>query len=331
MQRSNRVRLGVEALEPRRLLAAGRFAVIGDYGFAGPNEAAVAELVHGWNPDLVLTVGDNNYGTGAAETIDANIGQYYQRYIGNYQGQYGPGSPVNRFFPSLGNHDWWYPSIDSIDPYLNYFDLPGAGFHSSSDNERYYDFQFGGVHFFAIDSNLREIHGTDRFSPQAQWLQRELAASTAEFQVVYFHHPPYGSGLEGSELRMRWPFAQWGADAVLSGHEHLYERLAIDGIPYIVNGLGGASIYEVGPPIPESQVIYRENFGATLVSAEGDSLTFEFHSIASGDTLVDRFTIHAVPEPESLSLAIVATIGPAVLLARARALRGSASADARLH
>src|SRR5688572_32227297 len=54
-----------------------RFAVIGDYGYTGANEAAVAAMVAGWSPDFIITVGDNNYDTGSAASIDANIGQYY--------------------------------------------------------------------------------------------------------------------------------------------------------------------------------------------------------------------------------------------------------------
>src|SRR5262245_17274080 len=73
--------LKLEELEARTMLSATRFAVIGDYGSAGPVEADVAALVKSWNPDFIVTVGDNNYTSGSAATIDANIGQYYHDYI----------------------------------------------------------------------------------------------------------------------------------------------------------------------------------------------------------------------------------------------------------
>ena len=98
------------------------FAVIGDMGYAGPDEQAVAELVASWRPDLVITLGDNNYPDGAQETIDANIGQYYHAYIAPYRGRYGDGADVNRFFPTAGNHDW---RSGDLAPYLQYFELPG--------------------------------------------------------------------------------------------------------------------------------------------------------------------------------------------------------------
>ncbi|MCH7761181.1 metallophosphoesterase, partial [candidate division TA06 bacterium] len=81
------------------------FAIIGDYGSEGTNEEDVANLVKSWNPDFVITAGDNNYSDGEASTIDPNIGQYYHEFIYPYLGSYGPGATTNRFFPTLGNHD----------------------------------------------------------------------------------------------------------------------------------------------------------------------------------------------------------------------------------
>ena len=81
-----------------------RFAVIGDYGDAGEPEADVAALVKSWNPEFIITTGDNNYPSGAAETIDENIGQYYHEFI-SLPGTYGEGADTNRFFLSC-NHDW---------------------------------------------------------------------------------------------------------------------------------------------------------------------------------------------------------------------------------
>ena len=274
-------RLHVELLEYRCLLAANQFAVIGDYGFAGANELAVANLVKSWDPAFVITVGDNNYPGGAAATIDANIGQYYHEFIGNYTGSYGTGSATNRFFPSLGNHDW---DATNAQPYLDYFTLPG--------NERYYDYVQGPVHFFAIDSDTHEPDGRTQTSTQAAWLNDRLSQSTSSFNVVYFHHSPYSSSdANGSTTSMQWPFKEWGADVVLAGHDHVYERLTVNGLPYFVDGLGGHSIHGFGTPIDGSQVRYRGNYGAMLVTFTSTSLTLEFHSISNGDTLIDRFVI----------------------------------------
>ena len=254
------------------------FAVIGDYGVDTPAKAQVVDLILSWGPDLILTTGDNNYPIGSQESIDQNIGKYFHSFIFPYLGEYGPGAPHNRFFPSLGNHD---VITQAGQPYLDYFSLPG--------NERYYDFVWGPVHFFALDNQSNEPDGVGRSSLQAQWLKAQLEASTAPWQVVYMHYPAYSSGYHGSTDWAQWPYAAWGADAVLSGHDHLYERLIVDGIPYIINGLGGAAIYNFGDILPQSVMRYNNSFGALWGSASQDQLAFRFISV-SGE-LIDVFEI----------------------------------------
>jgi tartrate-resistant acid phosphatase type 5 len=253
-----------------------RMAVIGDYGQAGPAEAAVAALVAGWQPELVITLGDNNYEQGFATTLDDNVGQYYHAFIFPYLGKYGSAATENRFFPSLGNHDWRTPNAW---PYLEYFTLPG--------NERYYELVWGPLHLFALDSDPHEPDGVTADSDQAKWLQTRLAASTSPWQLVYMHHPPYSSGDHGSSEDMRWPFAAWGVDVVLAGHDHHYERIEQDGIVYFVNGLGGyPDRYAVGTPLPGSEVQFNAEHGAMLVQAS--ALRLELRFMTASGREVDR-------------------------------------------
>jgi tartrate-resistant acid phosphatase type 5 len=259
-----------------------RFAVIGDYGSDDPAEYAVALLVASWNPDLIITTGDNNYPDGSALTIDQTVGQYYHSFIQPYEGIYGAGAIENDFFPSLGNHDW---IPEQAQPYLDYFSLPG--------NERYYQFSRGPVAFFVLDSDAHEPDGVNRSSAQAAWLKQQMENSTATWNVVYFHHPPYSSALHGSVTWMRWPFQEWGADLVLSGHDHTYERLQVDGLTYIVNGLGGGSIYNFLFTFPESQFRYNQQHGAMLITADSASLQIEFFNIQG--ELIDSFTLNPKP------------------------------------
>ncbi len=255
-----------------------RFAVIGDYGEGSQGEADVADLVKSWNPDFILTVGDNNYPSGSADTIDAHIGAYYSDYIYPYVGSAGFGGSVNRFFPTLGNHDY---DTAGAQAYFDYFTLPG--------NERYYTFTAGPVDFFALDSDSRTPDGVSQVSVQAQWLQAQLAAAASPWQIVYFHHAPYSSGYHGSVDWMRWPFEEWGADAVLSGHDHTYERLAIGGIPYFVNGTGGGPIYYFIHHLKESQVRFNGDYGAMLVTADATQVSFKF--ITRTGEVIDRWAI----------------------------------------
>jgi len=264
---------------------AQKFAVIGDYGDAGGNELAVANLVKSWSPDFIITVGDNNYDDGLASTIDQNIGQYYHDYIKPYLGNtslYGNGSPdVNRFFPVPGNHDWDASSLPAGDltPYLEYFTLP--------NNERYYDFVWGNVHFFMIDSDDREPDGYLETSVQALWIKDKMEASTSIWKIVVFHHAPYSS--TGSSTDLQWPFKLWGADAVFAGHKHNYERLIVDGLVYFVDGLGGKSRQSFRDILPESEKRYKEDYGAILVVATSSDISFSFHN--TSNTRIDSYEI----------------------------------------
>lgn len=247
-----------------------RFAVIGDYGKNGENETAVVTMIDSWQPDFIITVGDNNYEDGEAATLDENVGIYFSDYI-----------ETGRFFPTLGNHDW---RADIEGSYLPYFDLPG--------NERYYTFTEGSVQFFALDSDLNEPDGVSNDSIQAQWLQNELIASTTPFQIVYFHHPPYSSGRHGGTSYMRWSFADWGADAILSGHDHTYERIqGEDGLSYFINGLGGKSIYKFPNEVDGSQIRFNCAYGAMLVDATSTEMHFYF--VTTDGLLVDEYTLPA--------------------------------------
>lgn len=275
----------VQAMEMTSKTATLRFAIIGDFGVDNSKEAAVALLVKSWNPEFVVTVGDNNY-LGAASAIDRAIGKYYRDYIAPYQGTYGSGSSSgNRFYPALGNHDWESLSCSNgvcQGPYFDYFTLPG--------NERYYDFVQGPVHFFLIDSDAHEPDGISATSAQAAWLRARLAASTAPWKLVILHHPPYSSGPAGSTKAMQWPFKSWGADVVLAGHDHHYERLDVNGQVYFIDGLGGTGISKRVTPIAGSQATYTQYHGALLVGADTGTINFQFIDI--NGKVVDTYTLN---------------------------------------
>ncbi len=90
---------------------------------------------------------------------------------------------------------------------------------------------------------------------------------------------------------MQWPYQAWGADAVLSGHDHLYERIILNGFPYFVNGLGGNGIYAFAAPIPGSQVRYNGDHGAMLIEASDSHIVFQF--ITRTGLLIDTYTLGA--------------------------------------
>ena len=283
-----------EALEERCLLSTVTFGMVGDFGDNSSAEADVAALVAGFDADFVVTAGDNRYGSLS-----------YQQAVGNHFGEFLPAasggtSATNRFFPAPGNHD--YDDGGGINEYLGYFDLPGAGTTSTntSGTERYYDVVMGDVHIFAIDSN----QNTGTNGSQQQWLRETMQASTSAWQIVLTHHAPYSSSSNhGSQGFMQWDYAEWGADVVFAGHDHIYERINRDGIKYFVNGLGGRSFYGIGSAVNGSQFRYNSNYGAMKVVATETEMTFEFFN--RNGTLIDSDSISQVPPLPEVS--IVAT------------------------
>lgn len=253
-----------------------RFAVIGDYGVDNADELAVADLVRTrLQPDFVVTGGDNNYL--GADLIDRAIGKYYHDFIGYYTGDFGAGAISNRFFPALGNHDWF--SGSGYSAHTNYFTLPG--------NERYYDLVRGPVHLFVLNSDPNEPDGTSATSQQALWFSNRIANATAPWRVVVAQDGPYSS--TEPHAWMQWPFREWGAHIVISGDSHQYERIMRNGMPYVVNGAGGAPLAGFGTPTAGSTIRYSADHGAMLVTATEANIVFEFWSVANGGTLIDRF------------------------------------------
>ena len=98
----------------------------------------------------------------------------------------------------------------------------------------------------------------------------------------------------GGDEEMQWDYELWGADAVIAGHDHLYERLHVGRIPYFVNGLGGRwntiePIHRFLFPAAGSEVRYNRDYGAQLVTADDNCINFTFYN-TSGD-LIDSYSI----------------------------------------
>lgn len=293
-------------------------AVIGDYGEPGAGGTSVANMVgsSAWQTDYVLTLGDNNSGNVAVGNPDwetllgARYGQFMKKRSGPGPNPYPhQTSATQRFFPVVGDHD----VSGDIAGYLDYFhDDPGAaagrlpaGVHSPATS--YYDFTLplegaGSVHVFAMDS---ESYASSAASQAAQiaWLREGLQGSTATWNFVLVHRPPFSSGgVHGSQEIFQLPFQKWGAHAVLAGHDHLYERLSVTDVGqnemlYFVNGLGGANIYPFGARAAGSQRRYNGYHGAMRITVSEQQALFEFLEADFGEggtsagSLIDAFTL----------------------------------------
>jgi predicted MPP superfamily phosphohydrolase len=196
-----------------------KFAVIGDNGTGGSAEYQIAKLLaaaHDKFPfDFVVMMGDNLYG-----------GQSPKDFTSKFEKPFKPLLDEGvKFYAALGNHDDAGRQIS-----YEKFNMGG---------KRYYSFKpKNGVRFFALDSNYMD-------KKQLDWLELELKNSASEWKVLYFHHPIYSSGEKhGSNLELRNVLEpvliKYGADLVLTGHEHFYERVKPQkGIHYFIVGSSG--------------------------------------------------------------------------------------------
>jgi tartrate-resistant acid phosphatase type 5 len=185
-------------LSQSALPQSGHFFVIGDYGAASAAQEKIKDMIDKTKPSFIITVGDNCYpDCSNLSRLKERVGAYYKQYIRSKHLK--QSSQTNRFFPTLGNHDW--NNTKTAQPYRDFFELPG--------NERFYDFRVGPIHLFTLDSDKREPSGNRKDSAQARWLAEKSQASNAKFKIAYFHHAPYSSGHHGSNLDMQWTLREW--------------------------------------------------------------------------------------------------------------------------
>ena len=229
------------------VLAAGDIASCSSTG-----DEATGELVAG-EPGSVLVLGDLAYESGTADEF-ANC---YDPSWGSFK---------DRTYPVPGNHEY---NSDGARGYYEYF-----GEAAGDPATGYYSFNLGAWHIVALNSNCSRIDGCEAGSAQEQWLRADLAAHPNSCVLAYWHHPLYSSGSHGSDPRMRDMWAalyEYGAEIVLSGHDHLYERFAPQdslgrlemeqGIREFVVGTGGKNLYTPGVRQPNSEVIDNNTFG----------------------------------------------------------------------
>jgi hypothetical protein len=253
------------------LLAAGDIA-----SCSSPGTVATAELLDRL-PGTIATLGDNAYdGT---------------RKV--FAGCYAPtwGRHLARTRPAPGNHDY---VAGSASAYFEYF-----GVRAGEEPRGYYSYDLGAWHLLALNSNCWAVGGCAAGSEQERWLRDDLGRSGARCTLAYWHHPRFSSGEHGSDASVADLFRalyESGADVVLAGHDHHYERFApqdpdgradpAKGIRSFVVGTGGRSSYAVGPPLPGSESIGRGVFGVLELTLRADGYDWRFQAVA-GATFTD--------------------------------------------
>ncbi len=250
----------------------------GDIAALIPSAAtkATANLVTSINPTVALTLGDNQYPDGA---------------LAEFRTGYGPtwGDFKWKTRPTPGNHEYHLPRAAG---YFGYFGSRAPG--------RWYSFNVGSWHLISLNSNCAEIGGCAAGTPQYEWLKADLASHPARCILAYWHHPRWSSGSHHGNFSPVGPFVQLlynaGAEVVLSGHEHNYERFAPQtpggalnrtrGIVQFVAGTGGYSHYGFGPPDTNSLVRNGRTHGVLRMTLHPGSYDFRFRPIA-GSSFTD--------------------------------------------
>lgn len=256
------------------LVGAGDIASCGLSG-----DTATAKLVSAI-PGTVFTAGDNAYETGSAA---------------NFRDCYAPtwGAFLDRTFPTAGNHDY---ETSGAAGYFNYF-----GSRAGPAGKGWYAYDVGSWRIYALNSNCAVV-GCDAGGEQEQWLRGDLAANPRECVLAYWHHPRFSSGQHGNDAEVApiWnALYQAGAEVVVNGHDHDYERFrpqspsaAADdarGIRQFVVGTGGAALRSFGTVRANSEIRSSAAHGVLKLTLGLSSYSWQFVPIA-GKTFTDSGT-----------------------------------------
>lgn len=270
-----------------------------DPGYNGGNgtpdrcqQKATSDLLVTGELSAVLMLGDMQYDSASAANINAV-----------YHPTWGRVKSITR--PVIGNHE------GAGGGYYNYFNGVGVNDGPAGPRGRgYYSFDLGSWHLVALNSNCSQVScGTG--SIQERWLRADLAAHPATCTLAYWHDPRYSSGHDGSHVTLQ-PFwealSDAGAEIVLSGNSHNYERLApLDvngqrtasgGIRQFVVGTGGAFFTGLGSSrLGASEVAQNNTFGVLKLTLHPTSYDWQFVPIAGGTFTDSGSGICSAPPP----------------------------------
>ncbi len=276
------------------------FVAFGDSGTGSPEQRQLSALIGGSTFDIALHAGDIAYGN----TSGTGDGSYltYQDWFFDLYKDWLSSHP---FFPSEGNHDS-RPSNNNGAAYLDLFSLPrnGASAAYPDHAERYYSYDYGPVHFIALDTEFA-FQDVTRRAEQTAWLDADLSATTQPWKIAYFHRSPYSAGGEhGSDLTVRSAFGplfeRYGVQLAISAHEHDYERTRPiragstgSEVTYLVTGGGGAPLYPSGTAAWTAYSASRFHY----IRGNADSCTLRVDAIGLDAGAFDGITLNRCPTP----------------------------------
>jgi hypothetical protein len=228
------------------------------------NDEATARLLDDI-PGTVFTAGDNAYVTSRKIR---NPFRCYDASWGRHKG---------RTRPAPGNHEY---DGEYLDDYFDYF-----GSAAGDRDKGYYSYDLGKWHIIALNTMI----DAGPSSSQGKWLAADLARNQRTCALAYFHHPRFSSGPSPANRRavQLWNvLSSAGADVVVSGHDHIYERftpMTADGnrddrtgMRQFVVGTGGFSHYGVRRAARGSEVRNNDTFGVLKLTLHDRSYDWQF-------------------------------------------------------
>jgi hypothetical protein len=237
---------------------------------------ATADIVGAMHPDAVLTLGDTQYPDGSLS-----------RFLAGYDRTWGAFKAIT--YPAVGNHEYGTSGA------VGYFDYFGAA--AGARDAGYYSYDLGRWHVVVLNSECSHVGGCGAGSPQERWLLADLAAHPATCTLAYWHRPRFSSGAHGSDPAYS---AFWndltaaGADLVLAGHDHDYERFAPldpggrpdpNGPREFVVGTGGDSFYRLHTPVAGHEAGITDTPGVLGLTLRQDGYDWAFHGAGGTETL----------------------------------------------
>ncbi len=247
-----------------------------------PDDMAASQVAIDQNPDAVLVLGDLCH-TPSADCFD----NYYAP-------TWGRSNAIS--YPITGNHEYM---VTGAQPYFDYWN--GAGNTSGRAGDRsqgYYSFDLGSWHVIALNSQCEQVGGCNSGSRQYTWLQQDLQNHPNACTLVYYHIPVFSSGgrANNNMLQIFTLLYNKGAEVVLNGHDHIYERFAPQdpagrqdaarGIREFIAGTGGANHTFIASVAPNSEVRNEDTFGALKLTLHPDGYDWQFMPVA-GKTFTD--------------------------------------------
>ncbi len=323
-----------------------RIGYVADQG-SGTNAKAITDALAAAQPGIVLHGGDIAY---------ASSGRGWDNWFAMVE----PIASRVPWMPAVGNHDAYDCTTGGPAPFIFTIQRCGltqfrARFTLPEEPRLFHSFDWGPVHVIIVDTEAYHYANISRLAAdpptkareQEEFLAADLAAHRGNWTIVVMHRPPYSSSAShGSDLAVRAHLAPileaGGADLVLTGHDHMYERswalrdgaamtrtnrsIEGDGTIYVVGGGSGADLYtEFMDPMPEWSAFRRAVHEFVIIDATRDRL--DVQAIMMDGRVVDAFSIQravaaqGAPPEEDRGTPLPGILLPLALLAAAHLAR----------